>query len=129
MLITKPLTYLFNKVPAERKDAFFSPRRLKMAFAAGVLTYGVTAGCAYKMYEEISSVDEWHMTDLVSVNAVRKGGLWGVAAAAFSYVGDAALIYAGAGFLYRRRTALNAAKAPEIGEKPTFSRDMRLPQL
>lgn len=125
MLLTKPLTDYFKKVTD--KDAFFAPKRLKMAFAGGVLAYGVTAGCGYKMYDEISRNSQWAVTDMVSVNAVRKGGLWGIAAAAFSYVGDVGLIYAGAGALYQRRK--NAKKALETGEKPAFVRDSAAPRL
>lgn len=101
LFLAKPLKDYFNRVP--NKDAFFAPKRLKTAFAAGVIAYGATAGCAYKMYEEISQQETWHATDLLSYNAVYKGGIWGTAGVLLSYVGDAALLYSGAGYLYRRR--------------------------
>ncbi len=101
IFLAKPLKTYFNRIPD--KDAFFAPRRLKMAFAAGAFAYAATAGCAYKMYEEISSRDTWHTTDFLSYNAIYKGGVWGTAAVALSYAGDVALLYGGMGVLHRRR--------------------------
>lgn len=101
MLLTKPLTDYFRRV--SDKDAFFAPKRLKMAFASGVVAYGVTFGCGYKMVGEITHGDDWSASDLLSVNALRHGGPWGIAMVGMSYVGDVALIYAIAGMLHRRR--------------------------
>lgn len=126
MLLTKPLTDYFKKVAD--KDAFFAPRRLKMAFAGGIIAYGVAAGCGYKMVSTITEREDWRVTDMLSVNAVRNGGPWGIGMVAASYAGDIPLIYAAAGLLYRRRK--NGPRAvPGTGENGGFPRDLHSPGL
>ena len=128
IFLTKPLSACFNRI--SNKEAAFSPRRIKMAFAAGVLTYGVSGACGVKMaYEMADSGHELHLADMMSWNAIGRGGPWGAAMVGVSYIGDAFLLYGAFGALYQRRrrkelaTTDNEAFPQPNTAKPLFGRD------
>jgi len=100
-LVTSPLLKVFKKVSNPQK--FFKKQFIAAAFAGVVGTYVAAGAILYSSAkEEWNKKDGFQITDLFSINAVRKHGKNGVAAVAISYVGDACLIYGLAGVGYHR---------------------------